>query len=294
MAACGEDIDAAELRDDWQQVDLANGAVVILAPDGRIVASGDLVNRRYVRVSMYGYVHPQARGKGLGSYLVGWAERWLEERIDRAPEGVQVVLEFYANRANEEAARLFEDSGYPLVRTVYVMELDFTDEPPAPAWPTGTTVRAFRAGQDEVAFYEAGEDAFSDSWSHPPGTKEGWMAPMKADSFDPTLWFMAEDKSTGEIAAVCRAQVTGDRGWVGTLGVRRAWRGRGLGLALLRQAFGELYRRGVSGVGLSVDADSPTGAPRLYRRAWMSVTRAYGVYRREIRPGADFTRALQD
>lgn len=30
-------------------------------------------------------------------------------------------------------------------------------------------------------------------------------------------------------------------GWVGTLGVRRPWRKKGLGLALLRHSFGELW-----------------------------------------------------
>ncbi len=67
--------------------------------------------------------------------------------------------------------------------------------------------------------------------------------------------------------------------------VRHPWRGRGLGLALLRHAFGEFYRRGVREVGLSVDAVSTTGAPRLYRRAGMRVAGRYMLYQRELRPG---------
>jgi hypothetical protein len=53
-----------------------------------------------------------------------------------------------------------------------------------------------------------------------------------------------------------------------------------------------MYERGIRRIELSVDADSSTGAPRLYTRAGMGVAQSYGVYRREIRPGADFTTAL--
>jgi ribosomal protein S18 acetylase RimI-like enzyme len=55
----------------------------------------------------------------------------------------------------------------------------------------------------------------------------------------------------------------------GRPGVRRPWRRRGLGLALLRRAFGEFQRRGERLVQLGVDAASPTGATRLYERVGM-------------------------
>jgi ribosomal protein S18 acetylase RimI-like enzyme len=58
---------------------------------------------------------------------------------------------------------------------------------------------------------------------------------------------------------------------VGAIGVRKQWRRRGLGLALLLHAFGEFYRRGQPRIGLGVDAQNPTGATRLYERAGMHV-----------------------
>ena len=71
------------------------------------------------------------------------------------------------------------------------------------------------------------------------------------------------------------------------VGVRRPWRRRGLGLALLRHAFGEYRRRGVRRIELSVDAGSVTGAPRLYGRAGMRQKTVYVVYQKELRPGTD-------
>jgi ribosomal protein S18 acetylase RimI-like enzyme len=67
-------------------------------------------------------------------------------------------------------------------------------------------------------------------------------------------------------------------GWVEVLGVGRPWRGRGLGLALLRHAFVEFAARGATRVGLGVDAENTTGAVRLYERAGMQPVRRQDVY----------------
>ena len=80
-----------------------------------------------------------------------------------------------------------------------------------------------------------------------------------------------------------------DMGWVSTLGVRRPWRRKGLGLALLQHSFGEFHRRGKCRVGLGVDADSLTGATRLYEKAGMEVHRQYASYEKELRAGVDLS-----
>ena len=94
-----------------------------------------------------------------------------------------------------------------------------------------------------------------------------------------------------EVACVslCRIDAYEDpaMGWVNTLGVRRPWRRSGLGLALLRHSFGELYRRGKRAVGLGVDANSLTGATRLYEKAGMHVIHQMNNYEKVLRPGAD-------
>ena len=88
---------------------------------------------------------------------------------------------------------------------------------------------------------------------------------------------------------ICRPYSVYDteRGWVRSLGVRRPWRKRGLGLALLRHAFHEFYRRGKRKVGLGVDTQNLTGALRLYENAGMRVDQAYDYYEKELRPGAE-------
>jgi mycothiol synthase len=108
---------------------------------------------------------------------------------------------------------------------------------------------------------------------------------------DPALWFMALDGDEVAGVSLCYAKSHDDPklGWVGTLGVCRPWRKRGLGLVLLQHSFGELYRRGQCKVGLGVDADSLTGATRLYLKAGMQPDPKYTYYfyEKELRPGIE-------
>lgn len=76
-------------------------------------------------------------------------------------------------------------------------------------------------------------------------------------------------------------------GYVGTLGVRRARRKRGLGEALLLHSFNEFYKRGTRTIGLGVDAENPTGATRLYKKVGMHVASEYVIYEKELRPGRE-------
>jgi mycothiol synthase len=76
-------------------------------------------------------------------------------------------------------------------------------------------------------------------------------------------------------------------GWIGTLGVRRPWRKRGLGEALLLHSFGEFYKRGTSTIGLGVDAQNPTGATRLYQKVGMYAASEFVTYEKELRAGRE-------
>ncbi|GAB4580949.1 MAG: hypothetical protein Fur0022_36940 [Anaerolineales bacterium] len=108
---------------------------------------------------------------------------------------------------------------------------------------------------------------------------------------DPTLWFAAYDGD--QMAAFClcepRAGNRTDTAVVNMLGVRREWRKKGVGLAFLRYAFNEFYRRGIPRAILGVDAGSLTGATRLYERAGMRVERVNHMYAKVLREGKDLT-----
>ncbi len=281
------DMSLEELLDDWHSLDLAEEAVAVVAPDGTIAAYADVLNRSFVTVSVYGYVHPEFRGLGMGTYLISWGETWTRERIPNAPEDARVVVQHYINRANEKGQSLLKSLGYAPVRGVYVMETELHEASPQPRWPAGISVRTFVPKRDERATFEAVEDAFRDMWGRPRGTLERFVGRTEQQSFDPSLWFLAVDGD--EIAGLTLCKTLAGEGWVDVVGVRRPWRNRGLGLALLRYALAEYHRRGIQKVALSVDAESITGAPRLYGRAGMRVKESYAIYLKELRQGVDIS-----
>ena len=213
-------------------------------------------------------------GLGLGSWL-------LRQGEERASElGFPIALT-WCLAPDTDARALFERSGYCEVRRFYRMLVEHEGEPPAPEWSERFRVSTFEPGAGP-AFHAAMDEAFADEWNHVSMPFEQWAKRrMNVRDFDPTLWFIVREGN--EIAAVLRCDAArGGAGWIGALGVRRPWRRRGLGLALLRHAFAEFYRRGQPRVGLGVDAQNPTGATRLYERAGMHVAYEAAAFKKEL------------
>ena len=106
-------------------------------------------------------------------------------------------------------------------------------------------------------------------------------------TFDPALWWVAQDGD--RLAGYVGARLSGDDdpelGYVGLLGVLAPYRRRGIGEALLRRTFRALHDRGQKGCELHVDADSPTGATRLYERVGMTAHPRFVTWEKELRPG---------
>ncbi len=112
-----------ELLDEWKGLDLANEAVVVVAPGGRPAGYADLFNNRTMAIAVYGHVHPEARGRGIGAYLVRWGEAWTRERLDQAPANARVVVRHYILASNAPARQLLERLGYTAVRGVFWMAM---------------------------------------------------------------------------------------------------------------------------------------------------------------------------
>lgn len=280
-------VNADEIRDDWHEVDLATEAIALIAPDGTMAAYADLADRAGVTYSIYGYVDPTHRGRGLGRALIDWGEAHAIARLSEAPPGAQVVVQHYIDRESGDALALLDAAGYPAIRQTWVMAIDLDRPPRAPVWPAGIGRRPYVVGRDERATFEAVEEAFRDLWGRPPGTFERFLELTRSDGFDPGLIVTAVDGD--EIVGVAMGKIASGEGWIHTVGVRRPWRRHGVGLALLQAIFAEYEQRGIRRVELSVDGKSLTGAPRLYGRAGMWLRRTYLLCRKIVRPGYELT-----
>ena len=205
-----------------------------------------------------GAVHPSAEERGLGSRLIELIERRMSE--EKAARILAWTL-----AADEPAARLFVRHGYREVRRFWEMAIDLEHEPAAPA----VAIETFRE-EEAAAFHAADEEAFEDHWEPQAEPFETWWSRQRARSnYDPSLWFVVRDGE--EVVAIARNEQRVNGGYVGSLGVRRAWRGRGYARALLLHSFREFRRRGLTRASLGVDADNPTGATHLYESVGMHV-----------------------
>jgi ribosomal protein S18 acetylase RimI-like enzyme len=165
------------------------------------------------------------------------------------------------------------------------MEADLDEGSARPELPAGIEVRVAEAGDDLRPFYLTVDEGMADHWGYISIPYEEWVERRTGATFDPTLWFLAVDGQ--ELAGAALCSISEDRGLVDTLVVRRAYRRRGLGLALLQYAFAELARRDLRRVRLSVDSESLTGATRLYERAGMHVAQEHAAYSKELRAGVE-------
>jgi mycothiol synthase len=263
----------ADLEDEWSDGDLEHNARVVRDGD-RVVGYG-VVRGRGELWRAEGYVHPDALGRGIGTLIATGLEEAAARRGARTIQNS--VLE-----ADSAARRLLESLGYGAVRVFRELRVELDAQPPAPEWPDGLRAVPFDPERDVLEFHAAHQEAFADVWDYTPREVESWsQGRLGSERFDPTLWCVV--RAGDEIAAgtICTGDTYGG-GWVHALFTRRPWRKRGVGAALLRDAFGRFWERGERNVGLGVDAASDTGAFRLYERAGMAPALGWVMYEKQL------------
>jgi mycothiol synthase len=300
-------IDAEVLRTDLASpgFDLAEDMRLVFAPDGRMVGYIEAWTSRKPAVHpwIWGRVDPDYEGLGIGTWLMHWAEARVLQILPELDPELRFAPRVNTYREAERPRKLFEKLGYQYIRSSYQMLIEMDTPVPDAQFPEGITLRTYNPGADTVAVYQAQTDSFRDHFGFVEEPLEEGVKRFahfwEQGSSDPTLLFLAIDEASGEMAGInlClpKSFDDPDTGWVGTLGVRRPWRKRGIALALLRHSFNEFYRRGKRKVGLGVDAQNLTGALRLYESAGMHVHRAFDLYEKELRGGTEISvQSLQE
>lgn len=294
----------SDVRNEWllPEFDLETATRIVLNPKGKVIGYIEVwdIDQTPVKVWVWGRVHPDYEGRGIGTYLMDWAEERARQALDKVPNDLQVTMLSGSFSTYKPAHKLFRDRGMETIRHFYTMATDLESLPVEPQLPDGLQVRRMKGEEELGDVIWAIRDAFQDHWGYveQPFEEEyrQWLHRIRHDEqFDPSLWFLAIDGD--EIAGLSLCKETSNEdpnmGWVNVLGVRRPWRKRGLGLALLQHSFREFYSRGKTRAGLGVDASSLTGATRLYEKAGMKPIRQFTVSQKVLRPGRDIaTRAI--
>ena len=263
----------ADLEDEWSELDLSRDTRVVREGD-RIVAYG-VLRERGDMARVEGYVHPRAHGRGIGRLMATGLE---DEAIRRGARRIQNSL----FEADAPGRRLVESLGYSAARIFREMRIDLEAAPPEPKWPDGLRVEPFDPERDARAFYVAQTESFADSWNYTPRAFESWSkVTLGSERFDPSLWCVV--RAGDEIAAgtICTADTYGG-GFIHALFTRRPWRRKGVGAALLADAFRRLWDHGERSIGLGADAASDSIAFRIYERAGMTPVLGWMVYEKEV------------
>ncbi len=268
---------AETLAGDWAGADLDANSLMVRGPGGKAAALLDTVPSRAELLLTYAFVAPgAAESDALSAYLAAAAE----ERALRLSGGGRVTVRNYLPVGDQALAASLAERGYENVRSIYRMETELSAPPAAPAWPDGVSVRDYRGGEDEPAAYEAFELGSVGMWGRPGNTFEQWSAHVSGLRSEMRLALAGGEIVGMSIMRVPRA--AGGSGHVQSLRVVPEWRRRGLGAALLADAFQACYALGKRRVALTVDAASSTGAPDLYLRAGMRVTQRYLVFEKAL------------
>lgn len=298
MNGCNDLNDPELLRLDWQNdgFNPETDMRMVFAPDHSLAAFAEcwLNQEPPVHPWIFVRVHPHHWGKGIASHLLTWAEDHARLALEKCDPELRVAPRSGTEAHNANGNALLTRLGWKHSRSFYRMATDLDSVPEVPSFPEGITVRPYNPETETEEVYRTFVDTFKDHFGFMEQPFEKGLVGFKHNEieepgYDPGFWFVAMDGNEMAGICLCRREDEEDAeaGWVDKLGVRRAWRKHGLGYALLKHAFAAFHADGKKRAGLGVDANSLTGALRLYERAGMRVQRQFNQYEKEMRPGKE-------
>ena len=274
----------AEIAEEWSlpRLDRRNDVWAIDGPGGDVVGYGMFWAENPPGEAIADQVvHPAHRGQGLSETLLELGEQRAAGLAARNSDGRPVSLGVFTDAGDSGRLELFARHGFAPAREFLRMEVTFEGPPAPPAWPAGIEVRGFRRDLDDGAVHAAMDEAFRDHYRPTRLDLDEWrVLRYGRPDLDLGLWWVAWDG--GEVAGAVLAFAMPHGAYIDELGVRRPWRGRGLGRALLLHAFAGLYERGVRRMYLGVDSINPTGAMRVYESVGMRPTRRHVVMDKDV------------
>jgi ribosomal protein S18 acetylase RimI-like enzyme len=239
---------------------VANDTLCGVRPDGQIAAVAwikyDEVETA-TRATLGGRVHPDYRRRGLGSFLLEWAE-------DHAIRPGKATLFVIRNESlTADAQAIYTRRGFlqDFAENMMVRDLNqpisdapFSDNVTTVPWAPDTMVQ----------FFAAYRGSFADRPGFPDPPPEEWIGDHNAESdFRPDISTvaMAGEKPIGFVTCFVLTQL----GWIGQIGVIPEWRKRGIADGLLVSVMRRFKAEGYSEAALHVNVNNPR-ATSVYER----------------------------
>lgn len=272
--------------------------VTVLATDTRVAeVGGALAGFGYTyhlpsdvaqeRCYVFGAVDPAHRGCGVGRRLLAWGVERGTEQLRSTGRDLPRYLRTSAYDHQRADARLYARLGFRPVRVFEELLRPLTDLPPRRpvdgarivGWPVG---REFEIRAVKNA-------AFADHWGSTPISVDDWVelvhgfggwveqSFVAVDERDRVVSFCVNHRYPADDERLGRAD-----GWINNLGTLPEWRGRGLASALIVESLHAFAGAGCTHASIEVDADSLTGAARLYRSLGFDLRQRSFTYEIEV------------
>lgn len=243
----------------------------------------------FFRGEMYqtrGWVHPAYRGLGIGRMLL---DRQIEfARRYATREGRSIFIGSRIPETAHDNVALLQHAGFQFVRYYFDMTRDLREPIPPLEIADGLRMLSWAERRADYDVYEAFEEAFDDHWGHGRVPFPVFMHWLNTDQWQAATSFIvwAGDQIAGgalnDMGSQAAQRWGGNRAWTGVLFVRRPWRKRGVGRALLIATMLSARELGHAGLKLRVDAENPTGALRLYESMGFSREFTYVTYQKAV------------
>ena len=236
-----------------------------------------------------GYVHPDWQGRDLGRRLLAWQETAARAHPAAASSTRPLTFGSWASDLNKRKGRLLAAAGYTPVRYFFEMLRPTLEGVEVPPMPDGLEIRPVAKDRtSKKQLWDADVEAFADHWGGFDASDAAFEAWLVRPFWDADLWVVAWDGD--EVAGAVMNTIYAEdneafgrrRGWLDSVFVRRAWRRRGLGSALVARSLVRLREAGMSEAMLGVDSDNPSGALALYERAGFEVHQRSAAYRKPM------------
>lgn len=236
-------------------------------------------------------VDPAWRRRGIGTWLQRTMEAHIAENAAANPSDRPKAIGSWAADSETDRIAFLTRFGFQPVRYFFEMVRPTLDEIEEPSLPEGLEFRPVSDTQIRQ-LWAADIEAFKDHWGGFDGSEERLQSWMRDPKFDPSLFVIAWDGDEiaggviNQINATENAAFNRQRGWLQSVFVRRPWRRRGVGKAVVLRSLQVFRERGMTSAGLGVDADNPTGAMGLYTGTGFETEVRSSAYRKPMETSA--------
>ena len=282
---------------EFPHFDLAEDARVIVNEKNEWLGYIDVWNdnapfiQNFARLRM----DPDYTGSDVELKLIKWAEEKAMTNISKAPDDAEVNISYTFYDSQKDKIQLLKDKGFSEIRYFWRMGVNLDQNLEAFEYPEGITISTFKERKNLMEIVKCDRASFEDHWGYVKSPLEDeykeWEHWIKMEPFyDPAYWFLACYNNEVVGLSLCANGMINDKniGYLDSVCVKKEFRKKGIASALLKHSFAEFRKAGRTKAYLHVDADSLTGAKKLYESVGMNVNQFSTKLEKIIRKGKSY------